>query len=124
LTDVDAYQLRCGVVHQGHFGDHQKRNYDRIIFVGPNPNVRYAADVVVTIAPDVSFGGMSVEELRLSGRVLHLEVEFFCRTIMDSVRNWASSMDSDPNVKSNLPNLVHYRPRGMPPYIVGVPLIA
>jgi hypothetical protein len=124
LTDVDAYQLRCGVMHQGHFGDHPRRNYDRIIFIGQNPNIRYRADIVVTISPDVAFGGMSVEELRLSGRILHLEAEFFCRTISDAVRTWAIAKADDPNVKTNLPKLVRYRPYGMPPYIVGVPLIA
>jgi hypothetical protein len=77
LTDVDAYQLGCGVMHQGHFGDDPNRNYDRIIFVGQNSNIRYGADVVVTISPTVAFGGMSVEQLRLSGRILHLEADFF-----------------------------------------------
>jgi hypothetical protein len=71
LTDVDAYQMRCGVMHQGHFGDDPRRNYDRIVLVGRNPNSRYQTDLVVSILPDVSFGGIDVDQLRLTGRILH-----------------------------------------------------
>jgi hypothetical protein len=84
LTDVDAYQLRCGVIHQGHFGDHPRRNYDRIIFVGRNPSVKFVGDAVATINPDVSFNGISVDQLRLSGRILHLEAEFFWETVIEA----------------------------------------
>jgi hypothetical protein len=123
LTADDTYQLRCGVVHQGHFGDNPNRAYDRIIFIGRNSSFSLH-ERIITINSNVVLGGIGVEELRVCGRVLHLEAVPFCMTIMDAVRLWFTSKTRDPNVQKNLPNLVRFRPEGMPPYMVGIPIIA
>jgi hypothetical protein len=60
----------------------------------------------------------------LSGLILHLDVVRFCQTIMDSARKWVISKAGDPFIERNLPNLVRYRPNGLPPFSVGVPTIA
>jgi hypothetical protein len=74
--------------------------------------------------PGVSFGGISAEELRLVGKVLQVDLVYFCRAIMDAACAWAISKADDPHVQRNLPNLVRYRPEGLPPFSVGVPTIA
>jgi hypothetical protein len=122
LTGDDLYYLRCGVLHFGHFG-HSKSRFNRIMFIGPESQVK-AHDIVVTVLPEVEFGGVSAEELRLSGKILQLDVVQFCQTIMQSARNWALEKSADPFVQRNLKNLVRYRPNGLPPFSVGIPTVA
>ena len=78
----------------------------------------------MSVEDNGSFGGMSATELRLAGKVLLLDAVQFCQTIMDSARKWLISKNGDPFVERNLPNLVRYRPNGLPPFSVGVPTIA
>jgi hypothetical protein len=62
ITDVDIYSLRCGLVHQGKFGN-DKHQYDRIVFLPP-----YQATVRISVNQG------DTEELELDGRstrVLH-----------------------------------------------------
>jgi hypothetical protein len=122
LDGADLARLRGGVLHQGHFG-HPKSKFNRVLFIGPESRVK-AHDVIMTVLNDVSFGGVSASELRLSGQILHLDVGRFCQTIMDGARKWVISKAGDPFVERNLPNLVRYRPNGLPPFSVGVPTIA
>jgi len=109
-------------LHQGHF-EHPQSKFDRVMFVGPESRIKHH-DVVVTVQPGVKVGGVSVDDLRLAGKLLWLDVVLFCHAIIDSARAWAGSKASDSNVQKNLPNLVRYRPHGLPPFSVGVPTIA
>jgi hypothetical protein len=125
LTASDCYRLRGGVLHQGHFR-HPKARYDRIIFLLPDSPFR-AHDVVVSIAKDVVIGGLTRAEITgrdQTGDVLYLEAVRFCKQIIEAARLWAIAKKDDANVQANLPNLVRLRPEGLPPFIVGVPLIA
>jgi hypothetical protein len=122
LTSEDLYCLRGGVLHQGHFG-HPKARYDRVIFIAPESRFK-AHDTIVTVAPGIEVGGIKVEELRLSGQLLHLDVAKFCQSVMNAARKWATSRKDDEHVKRNLASLVRYRPEGLPPFSVGVPTIA
>ncbi len=116
LTSDDCYRLRCGVLHQGNFG-HPKSRYDRVVFLAPNKSFRLSGDILVTSAPGVNFGSVQ-------GKVLQIEALWFCQQFISAARNWAETKRQDPNVQTNLPNLVRFRPEGLSPYIVGVPLIA
>ena len=122
LTGVDLYRLRCGVLHFGHF-QHPKSVFDRIMFIGPESNIK-AHDVIATVNAGVSFGGISAASMNLEGRILQLGVLEFCRAIMDAASTWAIAKSSDPFVSRNLPRLVRYRPDGLPPFSVGVPTVA
>lgn len=122
LSGVDLYRLRGGVLHRGNF-DHPKSNFDRVMFIGPESQIR-AHDIVVTVMPGVTFGGISAEALRISGKILQLDVLQFCKTITDASRRWVVSKTGDTHVKRNLPNLVRYRPNGLPPFSIGVPTVA
>jgi hypothetical protein len=122
LTGVDLFRIRGGVLHQGHF-DHPKSKFDRVMFIGPESSIK-AHDIVITVKPGVAFSGVSAEVLRVSGDLLQLDVVMFCKSILDAARAWAISKANDQNVQRNLPNLVRYRPEGLPPFSVGVPTIA
>src|SRR5947209_8449883 len=79
LTGEDIYRLRCGVLHFGHFG-HDKAQFNRVMFIGPESAIK-AHDVVVTVTPGVAFGGISAEDLGLSGKLLQLDAVRFCQTV-------------------------------------------
>lgn len=104
MTDNDCWKLRCGVLHQGRCG-HPQMQYDRIIFTLPNPSRALVHNTVL-------------------GRALNLDAVTFCHEVMQAVHNWLAAKTNDPNTSRNLPNLVHFRPNGIPPYIVGLPVIA
>ena len=122
LDGDDLYNLRGGMLHKGKF-DHPKSKWDRVIFIGEGSSVQMH-DIVITVQPDVEFGGIGAKELRLAGRVLVMSVVAFCNTISDSARAWIVEEASNPNVQKNLPMLVRYRPQGLPPFSVGIPTIA
>jgi hypothetical protein len=122
LDGADLARLRGGVLHQGHFG-HPKSKFNRVLFIGPESRIK-AHDVINTVRDDVFIGGVSAIELRVAGQILLLDVVQFCHTIMDGAKKWVISKAGDPFVERNLPNLVRYRPNGLPPFSVGVPTIA
>jgi hypothetical protein len=101
LKDVDCYSLRCGVVHQGRFGN-PNMQYGRAIFVLPGGNV---------------FSNCVFNDAYV------FSVVEFCRTIVDAARQWFSAHHNDANVQANLPRLVQYHASGIRPYIGGVAVI-
>jgi hypothetical protein len=121
LNGDDLFYLRCGILHRGNF-DNGKSKFNRVLFLCPESVIK-AHDAVFTVEPGVKIGGKDAEELRLSGKILHLDVVRFCNSIMDAARAWSVSKSDDPNVQRNLPNLIRYRPDGLPPFSVGVPTI-
>lgn len=108
IDGTNFYRLRCGVLHQGQ-GRHNKMEYSRVIFQPPAP-------VTINEAVMTHVGG---EE----GKVLCLNTGEFCNAVIDAARTWYEQNRDNPNVKANMPNLVRYRPEGLAPYIVGLPII-
>jgi hypothetical protein len=104
MTSNDLYSLRCGVVHQGRMG-HDRMQYARVLFTVPNAQG-------------------NVFHRNLLNDALNLDVIIFCRDMVQCVEQWYAAQQNDPNVLANLPRLVQFRPRGLSPYMVGMPLIA
>jgi len=104
ITSVDLYSLRCGVVHQGRLG-HALMHYERVLFTVPNQQRNVFHNNVI-------------------GDALNLDATIFCRDMIRAVLNWYATKKNDPNVQANLPRLVQFRPGGLAPYMVGMPLIA
>lgn len=104
MTDADCWSLRCGVVHQGRCG-HPNMQYGRIIFTVPNAQNNVFHNNILNDA-------------------LNLDTVIFCRDVLTSARSWFEQRANDPEVRANLPNLVQFRPQGLAPYMVGMPLIA
>lgn len=104
ITDVDMYSLRCGVVHQGRFG-HPQMQYARIIFTIPNAQRNVFHDNILNDA-------------------LNLDAVTFCNDVIEAARKWFADQHNNPVVTQNAQRLVQFRPRGLAPYVVGIPLIA
>jgi hypothetical protein len=97
LSADDCYSLRCGVVHQGKFGD-RLTQYDRPLFVLPSNAVFMNCKVA---RPDGEFYLTSAAE--------------FCLVMIAAVRQWFAAKGQDGVVKANLPNLMQYHPTGYGP---------
>jgi hypothetical protein len=122
LSGDDLYNLRGGVLHKGKF-DHPDNKWNRIMFIGEGSGIM-VHDVIISVAPDVKFGGIDTKDIRVSGKLLSLSAVQFCQTISDAARSWIVAEANNPNVQKNLPLLVRYRPHGLPPFSLGVPTIA
>lgn len=104
LTADDCYSLRCSVLHQGKLG-RPGMQYSRVLFTIPNSRNIVLHNNIINDA-------------------LNLDVVHFCNDVIAAARNWLAAKHDDVCVIENLPNLVRYRPQGLSPYIVGLPLIA
>lgn len=121
--------MRGGVIHRGQLS-HAKARFDRIVFMIPGSPFQ-AHDAIIDIGDHVVIGGKTRAEITgnypgraATGKVLLLDVEKFCRSLSDAARAWIRLKANDPNVRANLQDLVHYRSEGIPPFMVGFPVIA
>ena len=103
VTGEDLYSFRCGVSHNGRFGD-LKHNVARVVFALPG-------------------GGIRLQNGRLNDAYVYSADEF-CRNFMNAVRRWYDANKDDCNLAANLDRLVQYRAKGLAPYVIGVPLLA
>jgi hypothetical protein len=104
VTGADLWSMRCGVLHNGRFGD-LNHNVARVIFALPG---RGANVFVGCKANDAYF--YSVVE--------------FCRDFTTAVENWFEKNKDNPTVQTNLPRLMQYREGGFPPYVRGTTVLA
>jgi hypothetical protein len=102
LTGDDLYSMRCGVLHNGRFGD-LKHNVARVVFALP--------------------GTLTRVNCRADDAYIY-SVADFCRNFTVAVYKWMEANRGNANVRANLPRLMQYRNGGMPPYIVGPTVLA
>jgi hypothetical protein len=106
LSAEDCWHLRCGVVHQGQFGNKDQK-FDRVFFtIGPS---------------NVSVSDMSVGDISI-GRTIGISIYEFIGAITDAVSEWFVSAQSDQIVQTNLPRMVTTYPDGFPTRIPGLTL--
>jgi hypothetical protein len=101
VTPEDLYSMRCGVLHNGRFGD-MKHNVARIIFALP--------------------GTPAFTDCRANDAYFYSVVEF-CQNFTTAVRGWYEANKAHPNVQSNLPRLMQYHEGGFAPYVVGATVL-
>lgn len=110
LLDAEScYRLRCGVLHEAK-SQHRKLKYDRVLFLPPGSP--FSGTEVITS-----------HNMRVDESALTLGTDHFCFSMIETVLTWYEFNKESPNVIANMPNLVRYRPEGLSPHIVGVPLI-
>jgi hypothetical protein len=102
LTGNDIYSLRSGVVHNGRFG---AGNFARVLFTVPNSQGNVFHNNIINDA-------------------LNLDAVQFCKNFVAAARSWLTHQKTDKNVERNLDRVVQFRPAGLAPYMVGMPLIA
>ena len=106
LDAQDMYRLRCAVAHQGRF-EHPGMKYERVFF---------------TLRPNgMFFHKNELPGIRKDG--LNLDIVFFCKDVVESVEAWFAQKEGDPQVQENLTRLVQFHPKGLSPYLEGVPAI-
>jgi hypothetical protein len=102
VTPDDLYSIRCGVLHQGRFGDLQ-HNVSRVVFAPPSGNL---------------IANCRVDDVYIYG------VVEFCQNLCDAALGWYEANKADPIIIANTKRMMQYYPQGLPPYIEGIPVIA
>jgi hypothetical protein len=95
VTPDDLYSMRCGVLHNGRFGD-LKHNVDRIVFAPKGGSI---------------FVGCIDENIHGEKAYIYSTVEF-CRNVNRAVVAWYAANQDHPNVRANMVRLMQYRPDG------------
>ena len=103
VTSDDLWSMRCGVLHNGRFGDLQ-HNVGRVIFALPG-----------------GFGGFV--NCMMNDAYVYSVVDF-CRFFTEAVYQWFEANRNNAIIEANLPRLMQYRPNGLAPYIVGMTVLA
>lgn len=104
LKGNDCYQLRCSLLHQAKTTS-KKSSFSRVIFTFPVPSGNTFHNNVLN-------------------DVLNLDIPIFCRTLVNSVNEWLKTNTYNKNCINNMKNTIKVYPKGLPPYIVGHPIIS
>ncbi|SUC35803.1 Uncharacterised protein [Providencia rustigianii] len=103
LSGDTCYRLRCGTLHQGK-AMHAKLGYERIIFTPTiNGNVFHC---------------------NVLNDALNLDINTFSHDIIDGVATWMNDMKNNEFFVENFKSFLKIYPNGLPPYIVGYPVIS
>jgi hypothetical protein len=108
LEGESCYSLRGGVIHRGNAVGHTQFPASHVIFSVPETRA--------------SIHALSIEMLN-GNKAAMFELESFCAAIIKGAHKWYSDHKDHPMVIKNMPNLLSWRPLGMPPFVGGVPVI-
>jgi hypothetical protein len=109
LTGEDCYRFRCSFLHQGRT-QHPASSYDRIYFVEPGSNPGLTAHMNLSTNTDES--------------ALNIDVRQFCLEMVTGARGWLATVRGTEPYETNLNSFVRRHAGGLPPHMVGVPVIS
>jgi hypothetical protein len=95
LSGEDCWSLRCGVVHNGQFGNKDKK-FDRVFFMIP-PNHRMGNQILYN---NVNIGGVQY------GIMIGLNGGFFVAKMCLAAQLWFAANKDERNVVTNIHKLV------------------
>lgn len=101
ITADDCYYFRCSFLHQ-YTTEHNKSNYEKIIFLEPNDTISMHNNV-------------------LEG-ALNIDINIFCISIIEAVIRWKSLKQETEEYIKNYDKTFKKHPNGISPYIVGIPV--
>lgn len=104
LNALDCYYFRCANVHQAKT-IHKDLTYSRILFFEPCTTTN-------------SFHNCILDDALL------IDVNIFCREMILSAYEWLTLMKNNTNFNNNFKSFIQRRPNGIPPYVVGAPVIS
>lgn len=104
LNGNDCYYFRCSLLHQGS-SQHSKSNYKRVLFVEPSAST-------------------NVLHCNIIDNALNIDVRIFCKDIISGAESWLTEYEGTELYKKNYNKCMMQYPNGLPPYIVGVPVIS
>jgi len=103
LDGETCYQFRCSMLHQG-TTHHPQSRYSRVLFVEPGTLGLVMHNNVLNDA-------------------LNIDVRIFCEDLCSAVEAWLPAAQQMPHFQANATKFVRRYPSGLPPYIVGLPVI-
>jgi hypothetical protein len=103
FTGADCYYFRCSALHQGS-SQHPKGTYSRILFVEPSATTNIFHSNILNDA-------------------FNIDVRIFCNDIVSGALDWLKMHETTELYKINYDMFMRRYPRGLSPYIVGVPVI-
>ncbi len=106
LDGAICYSYRCALLHQGR-AQHQDLGYSRILFVEPGCTTNVFHNNILNDA-------------------LNIDVQIFCNDIIEGANNWILEMEEsqNPHYLKNKEEFMQRHEDGLPPYILGVPVIS
>jgi hypothetical protein len=102
IDGTTCYYYRCAALHQAR-AQHPKLGYSRIIFIEPGHGLVMHRNVL--------------------NDVLNIDVRIFCSDITHGARQWLDQRGLHSLVRKNLSESMQRYPNGLPPFIVGIPVI-
>lgn len=110
VDGLDCYRLRGGVIHRGNAAGHSDFDFTHVIFTIDDITMHA---FTLCIPSGNKF---------LKAAMFRLDV--FCDAMVAAAVKWYSLNKDDENVIQNVGRLLSLRPNGMPPFIVGSPVVA
>lgn len=104
LSGEDCYYFRCSLLHQGS-SQHNKSNYKRVLFIEPSTTTNIFHNNIMNDA-------------------LNIDVKIFCNDLIAGAGKWLEENENTDLYKKNYDKFMRRYPNGLPPYIVGVPVIS
>jgi hypothetical protein len=104
LTGDDCYRFRCSALHQGS-SQHASSSYSRVIFVEPSAST-------------------NIFHCNVLNDALNIDVRIFCEDMTNGALQWLSEVEGTEPFETNKTKFMTRYSSGLPPYIVGVPVIS
>ena len=106
LTADDCYSFRNSILHQGSSQPQHPRasTYSRILFVEPGA---YSGTLHSNVLEDA----------------LNIDVGIFCDDILTGAERWLAQVEGTQPYETNYDRFLKRYQNGLPPYIVGIPVI-
>ena len=104
FTGNDCYIFRCSLLHQGS-SQHPKSNYSRVLFIEPNTTTNVFHNCAIKGA-------------------LNIDIRIFCNDLIEGVIQWLEKVERTSLYTQNYDKFMRRYPNGLPPYIIGVPVIS
>jgi hypothetical protein len=108
LTGDACYRFRCSLLHQGS-SQHPASPFDRIIFVEPGAN-----------SAAIHYNALKGKNAK---PVLSIDLNAFCLEVVSGAKLWLAAVEQSLLFKGNYAKFARYRPEGLPPSIVNLPVV-
>jgi hypothetical protein len=108
LSGKACYKLRSSLLHQGSAKQHPMSNTGRILLFEPSADGNVFHLISMQFGPE---------------KCLVLSIKDFCLDLVNAARDWWLANQNDSRVKHNYDKFARSWPNGIPPYIIGTPLI-
>lgn len=108
LTGKDCYGFRCAMLHQG-IMEHKKIEYSRVFFLVPNDFIHFKCNTFL--------------EINGSNNAINLDLLDFCNEMINCASEWWEKNKEKDTIKKNYEKFVKYHANGLPPFLIGLPVI-